>query len=182
MTNDQSPANAQSLEAVQKLDTAKRKRIPLSVARQRLQVDVTLEGYVLYWPLETQVHEFLQAGYEFVTSREVTVNNRDNPAADTLQGGNSAMDDKVRVFAGLIEGKPYYHILMKLPLEYYREDQRALLERNARMLEGIFRKEQILDSESLKVSEEDKSLRYVDTQRTSISRSLFQRPTRKSVT
>lgn len=159
---------------------AGRKRIPMSIPRQKLQA-TEIEGYHTHWPLESRVQQFLQAGYEFVDSREVMLNNHDI-AGDSTQSGNVDLGSRIRVVAGKgLDGQPEYHVLMKIRLEWFNEDRRVLEERNASVLSSIFMNEQILGSDQL--SPVDKAQRYVDRDRTSIQgpKPLFQRPTRKSI-
>jgi len=163
-----------------------RKRIPMSTPRQKLSVP-PMDGWHLYWPLESRVPQFLQAGYEFVSSDEVTLNNL-NPSDDSQRSGNADLSTRIRVVAGRGEsGETEYHVLMKIRQEWYDEDRRQLEDRNAQILSSIFRNESILGSEN--VRPEDKSQRYVNPELSSFqpgvgrapsSKPLFQRPTRKA--
>src|SRR5256885_12402504 len=45
-----------------------------------------------------------------------------------------------------IDGKAEYHVLMKLRLEWRKEDERERDQRNAAILSGIFREEKIVDT------------------------------------
>lgn len=162
-----------------------RKRIPMSVPRQKLQVP-PIEGYHLYWALESRLPQFLQAGYDFVDQKEVVVNNL-NVSGNSALSGNASLDSRIRVVAGQTEGgQVEYHVLMKLRDEYWNEDRRLLEERNAQVLSSIFKNEQIMGSDS--ISPEDKRQRYVKNDLTSFvppervpsgHKPLFQRPTRK---
>src|SRR5450755_2116464 len=60
------PANATPAVAAR----AERKRVPMSVPRQKLAVP-EIPGFVCYWHLESNVGAALQAAYEFVKTDEV---------------------------------------------------------------------------------------------------------------
>lgn len=158
-----------------------RKRIPMSVARQKLQVVDQIPDYHLHWALESNLSQYLQAGYEFVHCDEVQVN-QVNVGNDSTISGNASLGTRVTIHAGTnASGQPESHVLMKLPLEFWNEDRRAIEDRNASVLSNVFRNEQILGSD--KGGHETS---YVDPERTSYVPSphtlkpLFQRPTRKA--
>lgn len=158
-------------ETPSNIASSNRKRIPMSVARQRLQLEVNaVPGHVLHWALESNLHQFLEAGYELVGRHEVVVNAR-NVGYDPAASGNQDLGSNVRVLAGVGEsGSPEYHILVKIKEEFYREDQKLIAERNSSVLSAVFRGEKIISSDS-----EDNSQRYVDKERTKVSGPLFQR-------
>lgn len=178
---------ANSLRAFTEQAVAERKRIPMSVPRARLQCAPIL-GYHLYWARETDVEQFLEAGYEFVSRRETRVNYRDRVAGPAQADGNQDLGDRVRVWGGKDDdNRPYYHVLMKIRLDWYEQDQQLLRNHNAKILQAIFRGEMVIDTDADGKSVGDTSNRYVDKERTSFSKgsvpsapkSLFQRPVRK---
>lgn len=147
-----------------------RRRIPLSMPRQKLQVP-ELPGYHLHFFLESNIPAAELAGYEFVGSQEAGEINQSTIGSAADVSGNTDMGSKVRLLAGKDEnGHAEFYYLMKIEEEFFREDHRVLEERNAMILQAIFKKELILGSEQL--SSDDKAQRYVKT-------ALFQRPVRK---
>lgn len=145
---------------------AERKRIPFSAPSRRLEV-ADIPGYHLFWPLESQVPRALQAGYEFVDSKEVSLNNRD-VAGDATITGNADLGSRVRVFAGTgSNGQPEYHVLMKIREEWYREEQQMLERKNQQVMDAIYR-----TKEGLATSEDrpgDKGTKYVKTAQQHVS-------------
>lgn len=174
---DSNPANDVSPEATE--TTRKRRRIPMSVPQQKLQVD-DLPGYHLHWFHDRNIQRALAAGYEFCDDREVIINQK-NVATDTTISGNASMGTRVQVSAG--ESTNEHLTLMKLPIEFWREDQAALREKNTSTLSAIFRGEVINQGPNGQsgATDDDRALQYVDTKRTSIKGPLFLRPTRKSI-
>lgn len=171
--NDTSPAAPDKVRA--------RRRVPMSIPQQKLQV-ADIPGYHLHWFHDRNIQRALAAGYEFCDDREVVLNQK-NVGNDNLISGNASLGTRVQVPAG--ESTNEHLTLMKLPLEFWREDQTALQEKNVAKLAGIFRGEQIMNSGpsgSPSMNDDDKALQYVDRKRTSIKGPLFLRPTRKSVT
>lgn len=173
---DLNPANAAPREA------GMRKRIPMSVPMRKLEVP-ELPGFHLYWFVDRNVPRALQGGYEFVEVDELPVTQR-NVANDSDTSGSVDLGARVRVTSGLGEdGRPEGLVLMKIREEWYREDQRILEERNAKVLSAIFQGEAIYGSEKLTKDDDDKV--YIKKGNTSFDPSsgklkpLFQRPTRK---
>lgn len=178
------PNPATRAESPSEPATAARKRIPMSTPRQRLQVP-DLPGYKLYWATDSTAHQFIAAGYEFVDSREVMVN-ESRIGADSSLSGNQDLGSRVRIGCGTREdGSPEYHVLMKIREEWWHEDQQVKRQRNADTLAAIFTREHILGTEADGAT--DRAQRYVDRERTSLSTSgraakpLFQRPMPKKV-
>ena len=181
------PANAPVQgEAATDFDVRARTRIPMSVPRQKLQTSDII-GYHQHWFLESRVPMATQAGYEFVSNGEVTINQLNVGNASHVTG-NVDLGSRVRVVAGVGEGGVVeYHVLMKIKEEWWQEDQDALAQRNAGVMAAIFLNETVLGAE--KVSAQDKSLSYVNRGLTKIetpsivqpgAKPLFMRPTRKS--
>lgn len=90
---------------------ARNKRIPFSVPRSKLSVDQEIEGYHLRWINDTpgRIYQAEQAGYSFVEPKEV---------------GSSAEGNRLSQFVGdQKNGSPLFAYLMKIPTEWYLEDQ-----------------------------------------------------------
>lgn len=158
-------------------EKGRRKRIPLSTPRRRLETP-DIEGYHTHWFLEQNIPAALQAWYEFVDQKETELNEM-RVGADASASGSSDLGSQVSLTYGMDpKGEPQRLILMKIKLDYYLEDQREVAGRNAGMLESIFRGEKILTESGEKG--EDQTSRYVDKDKTVLrSRALFQRPVRK---
>lgn len=111
--------------------------IPMTLPQQRLAVP-PIPGYHTHWMMNTpeRVATALRAGYEFVTSEEVNLNNFDL-GGDAKTDGNTDMGTRVTVLAssygdGSIgrDGQPARLILMKQREELYRKHQKHLENRN----------------------------------------------------
>lgn len=92
------------------------KRIPFNVPRSKLSVDVEIEGYHLRWINDEpgRIFQAEQAGYQFVEPKEV---------------GRTDEGTRVQVLAGdQKNGSPLFAYLMKIPLEFYFEDQKTASE------------------------------------------------------
>jgi hypothetical protein len=155
----------------------RRARVPMSVAMRKLEVP-QIDGYHLHWIKESNIPRALAAYYEFVLDEEVPINQR-NPGMDTQVSGNTDLGARVSIAAGIgANDKPERLYLMKLAEEYWIEDRAKIDGRNASMMSQIFRGEKILDKDE--VSDDVKSTRYVDLQRTHERRALFNRPRAKT--
>lgn len=179
----QNPASPPDLIAL--FDSGARERVPMSVPRQRLQVP-EIPGYVLYWMLEENVSSAFQAGYELVKTDDVRLN-QFNVATTLGVSGNADLGTNVTMMGNKPSqengGKAQMLYLMKIREDWYKQDQRKIAEANARRMEPIFRGEQIIDVDGEGGSGKgDRSLRYVDKDRTGIARPLFNRPARKAST
>lgn len=165
-TKDTKPVQAAPTEAVRA-----RKRIPMSVARRKLEVP-EIPGYHCHWFLESNVPAAIQGWYEFVKSDEVSLN-PSNVATDSSISGNADLGTNICVLGNKTSGAnggPEMLYLMKIKLEYYNEDQKADDARDEAILSGIFRGEKIQGSE--RDSSEDRGTRYVKT-------AVLNRPARK---
>jgi hypothetical protein len=155
----------------------RRTRIPMSVAMRRLEVP-ELAGYHLHWIKESNIPRALAAFYEFVDYNEVPVNQR-NPGIDTEISGNTDLGARVSVAAGMgPNDKPERLYLMKLAEDYWLEDRAKIDSRNAEMMGQIFQGEKIMDKDE--VSDDVRSTRYVDMQRTRGPRALLNRKRAKA--
>lgn len=163
------PANAPA--AVQAADPVIRKRIPMSVPQRRLEVP-KIPGFVCFWFKESNVPRAMQAGYEFVDSNELPLNQH-NVATDKGISGNQDLGSRIKLVSGQSEfGDPQYCVLMKIREEFWNEDHAGVARKNAEALQSIFVNEAIQDG-GQQLSAEDKALRYVKT-------ALLQRPPRKA--
>jgi hypothetical protein len=115
----------------------RRERIPFNSMQKKLDVmfpEGWLDQWHPYWFLDDgdRVPRALAGGYDFVKHNEITIN-------DGVLKGNSALDDKVRRLAGKhANGDPAYLFLMKIPVDMWTEDQRALEEHNDRIRQSLF--------------------------------------------
>lgn len=150
---------------------AERKRIPMSTPQRRLEVP-PLDGYHLYWFLESRVDRAIQGGYEFVDAKEIALNARNVGTAAGVSG-NQDMGSRVSVVSGTgQDGQPERLYLMKIKQEWFEEDQKLLSDRNRQIEDTIRRGNQ---SGSGDESASDRANRYVDK-----SRSSLKTPFRKS--
>jgi hypothetical protein len=109
-------------------------RIPMSVPTLRLEIP-PMEGFHLHWFLGQNVARAQKAGYTFVEDDEVQMND-----TSIAGGGNADLGSRVSAFAGgLIEGtvEPQRLYLMKLPIEFRRQDEKALEAINDRVADQI---------------------------------------------
>lgn len=112
---------------------AERKRIPMSVPVQKLEVPA-IEGYHLHWFINSteRIERAVNAGYEFVEARDVKLNNV-SLGGDSAVSGNTDLGSRVSVVSGQEVGKdgqPTRLILMKIRQEWYEEDQKLIDDRN----------------------------------------------------
>jgi hypothetical protein len=151
-------------------------RVPMSTARQRLQVQA-IPGYKLYWFKEENVPAALDAYYEFVRPEEVHLNQLVVANAATQSGGTD-LGTRISMVADKTElGGPVRAYLMKIKLEWWTEDRAELAKRNMAVMEAIFGEEALTVGEGGAIKETDPST-YIDRQRTSLA--LFGKPVRKA--
>ena len=150
-----------------KRTAAERKRIPMSVPVQRLEVP-DIPGYHLHWFLGNaeRLQRAQDGGYEFVNPREAQTNNV-SLGGDSAVSGNTDMGSRVSVVSGQEVGKdgqPTRLILMKIKLEWWEEDQKLIEARNTKvrdsLLGGMVGAEQDAPG--------DRQHRYVDKDRSTI--------------
>lgn len=132
--NAQNPANS---VAKTKSD---RTRVPMSTAQLKLEVP-DIPGYHLHWMMGTpaRIAQAMKAGYTFVDHTEVDVVNT-GLADDASTNGNTDMGSRVSVVAGNDtgeDGKEQRLYLMKIPLEFWEEDQAALEAKNEQIAATI---------------------------------------------
>ncbi len=124
-----------------------RERIPMSVPRQRLSVP-EIPGYHLHWMLgkPDRIEQALNAGYSFVGKEEVDLN-RTGIADDPNGSGHEGIGSQVSVVTGMdAQNREVQRLfLMKIPLELWEEDQKALAERNESVAAAIRGDKGLLD-------------------------------------
>jgi hypothetical protein len=158
------PANANSAASTA---PPPRRRIPMSVPRRKLEA-APIPGYVLYWFLEVNVPNAIDAGYEFVDRAEVRLN-QTNPANSADDSGNTDLGSRVSVLGNKSgeNGRPDRLILMKIKEEWWKEDRELLDNRNAAVIQTIFAGTQVAGSTG-----GDHSTTYVRAQGSSSGRLL----------
>lgn len=107
-------------------------RIPMSAPHQKLAVP-EIPGYHLHWHLSKNVPRALQAGYTHVTLDD-SVQVANTGLADPKNvSGSTDLGHNVSIIAGDSQdgtSEPDRLYLMKIPLEWWQQDQKALLQRN----------------------------------------------------
>jgi hypothetical protein len=154
-----------------------RKRIPMSVPRTKLAVQ-EIPGYHLHWMLGTpdRLAQAQQAGYTFVEKDEVALNNHSLGSKLTTDG-NTDMGSRVSHVAGSevsSDGQAVRLYLMKIPEEWWQEDQKALEGPDSR-LENV-RKSLLgglIGSEGRSAA--DQALTYMDKKRTQIPKNFLRK-------
>lgn len=178
MTNDtvldkQNPSN--SPDALE----GGRKRIPLSVPMRKLEAP-EMPGFYLRWFKGTpqRIAQAERAGFVFVTEDEVRLNNV-SVGGDADRSGNTDMGSRVSVVEGGEvdgQGQAVRLYLMKQPLEYKKEDDQLIQQRNdsvADALTASFRAGTVGGRDQGE-QPEDLGARYVDPRRSRIP-DLFRR-------
>lgn len=183
-TNEQqtNPANlTQSASpAAERKATPRRKRIPMSTPNRKLEVP-PIDGFYLYWFRDDEVMRAIAAGYEHVKDSEVELIQMDVAGAEGVSG-NTDLGSNVTFVGGKDDnGHPQRAVLMKLPMEFFLEDQREMAIKNTNLLQSIFQGEQVLTEEGL---QNLSGLTYVKDKNTSATdragKPLFNRPVRKA--
>ena len=100
-----------------------------------------IPGYHLHWMMGNpgRIAQALRAGYTFVEADETTVVNADI-AGGAFQSGSTDMGSRVSVLAAKEageDGKEQRLYLMKIPLEHWEEDQKALESRSEQIAATI---------------------------------------------
>ena len=107
------------------MSRTRRERTPFSASRKRLEVRYVDEDFEKKWhphwfnEQDGRVERAVDAGYEFVKPEEVIgVGDRE------VHSGNTDLNSKVSRVVGRAEGNiPIRAYLMKLRLDWYKEDQ-----------------------------------------------------------
>ncbi len=174
---ESSVANPKTPDYIADIMAGRRKRVPMSTATRKMEV-AAIDGFYLYWHLETNVPAALQAGYEFVDRAEANLVNV-GLAADRTNSGNTDLGTRVSMIGSLsgTQGGPERAYLMKLRQEWRDEDRAKMTEIAQRPLKAIFRDEQIAGPEGTIRGKNE--LEYVRTSQVQ-NMPLFNRPTRKA--
>lgn len=159
-----SPEEKLSMEAV------RRSRVPMSSAKAKLSTP-EIPGFHLHWLNDdgARISQALNGGYEFVKPEETIITSTDL-AGDTV-GTGTDMGSRVSIVVGKHEsGAPMRAYLMKIPSEFYEEDQRDIQGRVDGIHEAMFQGKQVVDGESAA----DRKQRYVS--RSSMKSTYSRRP------
>lgn len=113
------------------------RRAAFSGTESKMAVDKVIPGFHLHWlnDYAGRIQQAVQGGYEFVTVGEIG-----GMVYSNVTDRNNDLGEKVRMSVGLDEkGGPLYAYLMKIPEDFYLEDQAALQARNDLVDEAIRR-------------------------------------------
>ena len=149
-----------------------RKRIPMSLPQQKLQVP-EIPGYHLHWMRgdAQRLQQAVNAAYEFVGRDEVSLNDV-SVGGDATKTGSSDLGDRVSVVSGDLDeqNKPVRLYLMKQRLEYYLEDQKLLQATNDRVASALTAayRDGNVGGAAIGEQAEDMNTRYVDKKRTKL--------------
>jgi hypothetical protein len=100
-------------------------RVPMSIPQRHLEVQ-EIPGYHTHWFLGSRVPRALRAGYTFVTEDDgVDLNNFDL-AGDATANGSTDLGSRFSVPAAVGGDSDERLYLMKLPQEFWEQDQAAL--------------------------------------------------------
>jgi hypothetical protein len=145
-------------------------RVSMTDVQQRLKVP-DMPGYRLYWFKDDNVPKALAAYYEPVKDYEINVPHN-SIGSDEFVSGNTDLGTNVSIIAGSnAAGQPVRLNLMKLPLQYYREDQKKVELRNGNIMEAIF-------GDEAKMFDADGAITEMDSHAYR-KKALFNRPARK---
>lgn len=139
------PANSAS----QKLENARqsRSRIPMSVPRAKLHTP-EIPGFHTHWlnDYPGRILQAMDAGYSFVDSDQAVITSND--LAGSPIGVGSDLGSRISVVVGKNEdGSPLRAYLMKIPNEYYKEDQTAAQDRVDQVHEAMRQGKQSVDGD-----------------------------------
>lgn len=141
MATDSKQVNPANVPEKASLVAEERRRIPMSLPLQKLQVPA-MPGYHLYWMRGTadRIAQAQRAGYEFVSEDEVSLN-QSLVGGDAKVSGNTDLGSRVSVIAGGRDfdghGNPVRLYLMKIKEEWWLEDQKVLQDRNEQVAESL---------------------------------------------
>lgn len=120
--------------------SAERKRIPMSVPVQKLEVP-EIPGFHLHWFRgdAARIERAKAGGYEFVDAPEVSLNNV-SLGGDSAASGSTDMGSRVSIVAGKElgpDGQPIRMVLMKIRQEWWEDDQKLVEAQNAKIADSI---------------------------------------------
>lgn len=133
-TDSKNPAN------LRELGRASRTRIPMSVPHQKLAVP-DIPGYHMHWMrgAPDRIQQALAAGYQFVEKDEVMLNSFGLADSADSDGGTD-LGTRVSIVAGGEvdgSGQAVRMYLMKLPREWWEDDQVALGKRSDQLAAAL---------------------------------------------
>lgn len=168
MATPQNPANSTTTPK------AERRRIPMSVPVQRLQVP-DKPGWHRHWFRTDRIARAQQAGYQFVRPEDVHVNNV-ALGGTTALSGNTDLGSQVSIVSGTTADNQIERlVLMEIQEELWQEDQAIAQARSDQVVEalnyGVLGGQQTKDAGEL-------NMRYVSKSRTSLPEMFKKKPTR----
>lgn len=134
LTMEEKIAKAEAKQAAKTEKKVRTKRASFNGTEAKLRIGNQIEGYKLHIFNDEpgRIEQALDVGYEFVSPDEV------GGTATNVVSRNTDIGDKVRFLVGTdVKGEPLYAYLMKIPLEFYEEDQAALQSKNDLIDEAI---------------------------------------------
>jgi len=139
----------------------RRERVPMSVPQQKLAVP-EIPGFHLHWMRgdPARLQQALRAGYTFVEDDEIDLVNL-GVADSELESGNTDLGSRISVLASSSPnelGNAERLYLMKLPEEYWRQDQ-ALLEERSETFASAMR-----EGRQVGTAQENRELSYTPQQ------------------
>lgn len=140
-----------------KVEREKRTRIPMSSPRQKLNTP-EIAGFHLHWfnDDENRLAQAMEGGYDFVDPQETMVNSF-SLGGDPV-GTGTDLGTRVSVVVGTKkDGSTMRAYLMKIPQEYFNEDQAAGQERVDQVHDAMSKGNQQRNGET----EADRRQRYV---------------------
>lgn len=177
--NQMANANPSNLPAKTE---GERKRVPLSVPMQKLEVP-EIPGFWCRWFRGTpaRLAQAERAGFQFVLPEEIQLNNV-SLGGDAKKDGNSDLGSRVSIVEGSevgMDGQAVRMYLMKQPIEFKKEDDAMLQERNDQIADSLaaaFTTGTVGQGAAGAPAEDsaDRNARYVDKTRTKRP-NIFQR-------
>lgn len=118
-----------------------RKRIPMSIPRQRLALP-DIPGYHVHWFIGSpdRIQAALDGGYEWVTPEEAKYVLGTSLGSSALESGSSDLGTRVSVVAGGdvgLDGQAQRLYAMKLKQEWFDEDRKVLEQRNDQLANAL---------------------------------------------
>jgi len=123
-------------------------RVPLGGFSGPLTLQNKDPNYFYYWPLDAseggpEIERLIQAGYVFCTPEENLV-----PGNTSVYSTTTGVGSIIRVPAG---NDNKYHYLMKIPLEWHKDDQKRHFDRVDKTEEALYAPIDGLHGEGLKI-------------------------------
>lgn len=148
-----------------------RQRVPMSVPQPKLSVP-EIPGYHLHWMLGTpeRLEQAQRAGYTFVSPEETDVRNAQLGSGPEGNGSTDLGSLVTHVAGGGLSsnGQATRLVLMKIPLEFWEEDQKLLEAQSDRLAQALQSGQ--MNAAQVGETAKDSSLRYIDRNR---SRTMF---------